>query len=308
MLYLSQQEHPLLINISKGNEALTLRVYIWNISHGGKNRPLDEYRIQVTGVSSIDQQPGETTLILGYWYDADVFAGFDYTRHNGAISYSPSFQIKEEYLLQAQSSGLALAPKGGQEIAVAFKPSFLGDYAFQVKELHQVGEHPEEVSLLNTVSDTDTTPPPTLTASLVSLERRQVVQTIIRKVRSASFQDRVLTAYGYRCAMCGLQLKLVEAAHILPVAAENSTDETSNGVALCALHHKAYDNKLLRFDEQYAVELNSQRVAALHAQNLGDGHDWWLEQQTFSRLRIPPSPNDRPLASYITEANKVRKW
>ena len=50
------------------------------------------------------------------------------------------------------------------------------------------------------------------------------------------------TAYGGRCAMCGLNFGLVVAAHIHPVAAPGSVDEVRNGLCLCPNHHQAFDN------------------------------------------------------------------
>ncbi|MDQ2696688.1 MAG: HNH endonuclease [Pseudomonadota bacterium] len=57
-------------------------------------------------------------------------------------------------------------------------------------------------------------------------------------------------------------------AHIIPVAADSSTDETTNGIALCALHHKAYDQNLLGFDEDYRIEISGSAVAELKELNL----------------------------------------
>ena len=60
-------------------------------------------------------------------------------------------------------------------------------------------------------------------------------------VRHAHFAERVLRAYNGRCAMCGLGVGLVEAAHIYPVSAPESRDEPWNGLALCPNHHAAFD-------------------------------------------------------------------
>lgn len=64
--------------------------------------------------------------------------------------------------------------------------------------------------------------------------------------RDPSFRAEVLRAYSYRCAVCGFDLKLdlvplgLEAAHIQWHAA-GGPDQVSNGLALCALHHKMLD-------------------------------------------------------------------
>jgi len=64
-------------------------------------------------------------------------------------------------------------------------------------------------------------------------------------VRDARFSRRVLSAYDWRCAMCGLGLRLVQGAHIYPASAPSSPDEPWNGLALCANHHLAFDRYLV---------------------------------------------------------------
>ena len=53
---------------------------------------------------------------------------------------------------------------------------------------------------------------------------------------------------------------LLDAAHIVPVEHPDGSDETSNGVALCALHHRAYDRGLVTFDEKYRISLSKVQV------------------------------------------------
>jgi putative restriction endonuclease len=69
--------------------------------------------------------------------------------------------------------------------------------------------------------------------------------TVERK-RDPTFRKRVLTAYEYRCAVCGFDVRLgsvtvaLDAAHIRWVQAAGP-DVESNGLALCVLHHKLFD-------------------------------------------------------------------
>lgn len=70
--------------------------------------------------------------------------------------------------------------------------------------------------------------------------------------RDPEFRTQVLKAYQYRCAICGFDLKIgmtggpigLEAAHIKWKQARGA-DEVSNGLALCALHHKMLDKGAL---------------------------------------------------------------
>lgn len=64
--------------------------------------------------------------------------------------------------------------------------------------------------------------------------------------RDPTFRERVLRAYEYRCCICGFDLRIgnvsagLEAAHIQWFTA-NGPDVESNGMAMCALHHKIFD-------------------------------------------------------------------
>src|SRR5262249_61325836 len=65
------------------------------------------------------------------------------------------------------------------------------------------------------------------------------------KKRDPQFRQRVLTAYEYRCAVCGFDVRLgsvsiaLDAAHIRWFQA-GGPDGESNGLALCELHHKTF--------------------------------------------------------------------
>jgi putative restriction endonuclease len=67
-----------------------------------------------------------------------------------------------------------------------------------------------------------------------------------KRGRDPQFRQRVLTAYEYRCAVCGFDVRLgsvpiaLDAAHIRWHQA-GGPDEEGNGLALCVLHHKTFD-------------------------------------------------------------------
>src|ERR1700733_7971807 len=85
ILYLSEPGvHPARYRIYLGERGFAVRIYIWNISHGGGPRNPEEYRIQITGLGADRFTPeiGGKTLILGWWPNDEIFAGFDYRRHN----------------------------------------------------------------------------------------------------------------------------------------------------------------------------------------------------------------------------------
>jgi putative restriction endonuclease len=308
ILYLSDPTiHPFRLQLYKADENLRIRVYIWNLTHGGgAKRPRNEYRIQITGLSTNYFEPelGGKTLILGWWDEAEVFAGFDYNKHSDILGSSPSIQIREQYLRNAHVNGFSICNKGNQEIAIAFKPNFLVEYIRNLESLHGFGESESDLNLLETVAEQPETVNDTAIEA-VSPNRRIVITSVRKKLRDVSFQERVLTAYGYRCAICGIQLDLVQAAHIVPVSHDAGTDLTSNGIALCALHHYAYDRGLVYVDENYSVEINQNKVEQLRAIHRDSGLEEFIGSMR-DLIILPPAISDRPHIEYLRLANSLR--
>ncbi len=131
-------QQPVRLEIFKNDISQLLRVYIWNLSHGGKGRAENEFRIQVK-VNRFEEESNSKALILGYWDDKDVFAGFDIRKHIGQPAWSASMQIKKEILEQAINAKVAAHKKDNGEIVVAFRPDFFIDYVNDSSEIHSTG-------------------------------------------------------------------------------------------------------------------------------------------------------------------------
>jgi putative restriction endonuclease len=302
-----QDTHPFRLRIYRDHESVLVRIYIWNITHGGgKARPAHEYRIQITGVTQFEPEPGGKTLILGWWNDARLFTGFDYEKHSHKLGASPSFQVRKECLDQAYLSGFAPCLKDNGEIAVAFKQEFLVEYILCISQLHQFGESQRDFDALQAAS---AAPDAVNDAMLDVLEpaRRIIVTSVAQRLRASSFRARVLAAYSHQCAFCGLQLDLVQAAHVLPVNIDESTDHTSNGIAACFLHHAAYDRGLIAFNTTYDIVANEEKMRHL----VQIGRDRGMEQFRKAlrpKIILPPSVSDRPNINLIAKANAIRGW
>ncbi len=264
-----------------------------------------EYRVQVTGVSSIEQHPEYKTFILGYWVAQDVFAAWDVNFHAGPSSYSPSLQIREQYLLAAVENGFAVCPKEQGELAVAFSPSFLITYCRNLEGLHAAGTLAQEINALTHIAEQGAIDEVDL--SPLPAPRQRVVRAIAQNYREASFRRRVLSAYSHACAVCGMQLKLVDAAHIIPVYDPQSTDETSNGLCLCALHHRAIDRVLIAVAPDYRILVNEAKVERLKQETLGGGIDL-LRGNLAKVIQTPAEKSQRPNRDYLQAALQIRGW
>lgn len=300
----SVDKHPFHLQIYKENMSYKTAIYIWHLTHGGgPARPKNEYRIQITGADHFEIFPNEETLVLGWWKEADVFAGFDVRKHLGKLGSSPSIQIREECLRAAYANGFSPCDKGNKEVAIAFRPDFFVEYLRNLEPLHDFGQAPDALRLLEKVVLN-----PEINDAAIQIPdagRRETIVMVNRKLRDVSFRRRILTAYSFKCAVCGIQLRLVEAAHIIPVTHENSSDETCNGLALCSLHHKAFDQALIAVLEDYSVILNEDRAIELKNRNLDSGLAKFA-QELRPLIILPPAISDRPHVEYIRLGNSIR--
>lgn len=79
-----------------------------------------------------------------------------------------------------------------------------------------------------------------------------------RRARDSAFSRLVKEAYDNSCAICGSSRETpngnpeVEAAHIYPKE-KNGKDDVRNGIALCQLHHWAFDSGWLSLTDDYEI-------------------------------------------------------
>ncbi len=104
------------------------------------------------------------------------------------------------------------------------------------------------------------------------------VVTARRRRRDPRFRDDVLRAYGYRCAVCGFEVRVgsalvgVDAAHVMWHQA-GGPDEVPNGLALCALHHRLLDRGAFTLASAGTHEAVVEVAETAHG---GEGFERWL--------------------------------
>jgi len=76
------------------------------------------------------------------------------------------------------------------------------------------------------------------------------------RLHQRSFREKVLEAYQSQCAFCQLRHReLLDAAHIIPDHRPESKPTVDNGLALCKLHHAAYDSFILGVTPEYIIQV-----------------------------------------------------
>ena len=297
--------HPREFAVQHLDETFSLWIYIWTLTHGGRPSLPDEYRIQMTSVSSpLRLNPNGYTALLGYFPDEDMFAGFDIQGHRSFTTGSPSVQIDISAIHAALQDGLAFHEKENREIAVAFRPDQFLNYILNANILHELGTDAPALDLVVRAAKSEEIVPQDIQS--LPVERQRIVTNVSRYARDGSFRQRVLSAYEHRCAVTRAQLKLVDAAHILPVSVEGSSDHVSNGIALSPTMHRAYDHGLIFLDENYYIRLNDRKATELRNQGLDAG----LPQLTAilgREIHLPANRNQWPNQEFIIRANRYRR-
>ena len=290
--------------ITGQNTPSALTVYAWTLTFGGRPSLANEYRIQMTSVHSpLRAGSGGPTVLIGYEPDLNLFAGFDLHRHHTFTTGSPSVQIDREVLRTAETEGLSFHRKTNDEIAIGIRPDMFMAYAMNAAVLHRFGGEANVLRLLNRAVHEE--PVEEEEIEDLSQERQRIVTEISRWSRAAGFKHRVLFAYGNRCAVTRVQLRLVDAAHILPVGAPGSVDQVRNGLALSPTYHRAFDAGLIYLDEDYRMRVNEGQLHILDGMELAGGAETF--RAPLGTIFLPPDPNQRPSRDFIRRANLLRQ-
>lgn len=87
------------------------------------------------------------------------------------------------------------------------------------------------------------------------LRRQYSLAEVKRRLHQPRFRHRVLAAYAHQCALCRLRHRpLLDAAHIREDR-DGGEPIVPNGVSMCAIHHRAFDNSVLGIRPDYVIQI-----------------------------------------------------
>ncbi|MFZ9694160.1 MAG: HNH endonuclease [Candidatus Nanopelagicales bacterium] len=123
------------------------------------------------------------------------------------------------------------------------------------------------------------------------IERKYAERMMKQRLHQPAFRARVINAYGIRCAICRLAHgSLLDAAHITPDSAENSSTSVSNGLCLCKIHHSAYDANIVGISPEYIVQIREDILNEVDGPMLQHG----LKEMHGRELWVPNSQEKQP--------------
>lgn len=122
--------------------------------------------------------------------------------------------------------------------------------------------------------------------------RRYIIRESKQRLHQPVFRSTVLEAYARRCAVCALgHTSLLDAAHIVPDSEQGGVASVRNGLAMCKIHHAAFDARLLGVRPDLVVEISG----GLLKENDGPMLKHGLQGRHGERLmNVPSRRADRP--------------
>ena len=293
-------------------------LHVSSIHFAKRNNP-DEYRIQVDRTEFDElrrhQDAGARVRFIGVFDSGEAFVGWD-------PRYGFSLTAQQRVSLYCRHSQLSAVTRelsavyrfrsqnlGGQTSAIALSAEALGFYLENAEHFHAL--HDDEVisKLMATHGNTMIADEGIGQSGDIDVEdsktRETFTYTRASYRRDPKFRENVLEAYGRTCCICDRQLGLVEAAHIIPHAEDDSSDHISNGLAMCIEHHRLYDRALLLPGPGRQLIFNEERAEYLKAMSQQKGLKE-IEKRNRTTYNIPENPDQQPRDEYLERGLVVR--
>ena len=127
--------------------------------------------------------------------------------------------------------------------------------------------------------------------NLSAPEKVYAARTTRQRLHQPVFREQVLHAYASTCAVCRLRhSELLDAAHIIGDAELGGDPIVPNGMALCKIHHAAFDHNLLGITPDLEVRINSKLLDEADGPMLKHG----LQEMHGSTIGIPRNAAAHP--------------
>jgi putative restriction endonuclease len=129
------------------------------------------------------------------------------------------------------------------------------------------------------------------------LSRAYAARVVYERLHQPLFRVRVLNAYANRCALCGLRHpELLDAAHIRADAL-GGAPVVPNGIAMCRIHHAAFDALLIGVRPDYVLHVRRELMEEKDGPTLTHA----LQGLQGQRMTLPESRRARPDVQLLEE-------
>jgi putative restriction endonuclease len=131
---------------------------------------------------------------------------------------------------------------------------------------------------------------------LQDARREYVTRVTLHRLHQQQFRTRVLRAYRSCCAICRLKhTELLDAAHIVPDSDPRGEAIVPNGLALCKIHHAAFDRNILGINPELRVEIRQDILEEVDGPMLKHG----LQEMNQRQILLPRNELEKPRRDLI---------
>lgn len=163
-----------------------------------------------------------------------------------------------------------------------------------------VEDQPHALTFIVAIDDQVATPAAWQVSDPAALSaRRQYITAVVRqRLHQRGFRQRVLRAYQQCCAICRLRHdELLEASHILPDGHPLGEPVVPNGLALCKLHHAAFDTYIIGVTPDLEVTVRLDVLEEIDGPMLLHG----LQGFQGRRIHVPRVDHLKPNRDFLAE-------
>lgn len=129
--------------------------------------------------------------------------------------------------------------------------------------------------------------------------REYVTRLTKQRLHQRVFRSQVLVAYDTHCALCNLgHMDLLDAAHIIADGEPHGQPVTPNGLAMCKIHHAAFDAQILGIRPDLTIHVRTDVLEEIDGPMLRHGLQ---EMHNRSLIRVPSSRASRPDPTRLEE-------
>ena len=142
---------------------------------------------------------------------------------------------------------------------------------------------------------------PALADDSLAAVRRYITAIVKRRIHQAAFRERVIDAYRNQCALCRLKhQELLDAAHIIPDSDPDGEPVVQNGIALCKIHHAAFDYFFLSIRPDYRIEIRRDVMVERDGPMLKHG----LQGLDGQEIELPSQTRLRPSVRMLEQRHQ----
>jgi putative restriction endonuclease len=152
-----------------------------------------------------------------------------------------------------------------------------------------VGDEPQELQFVLALDEGQRLIQP---GQQLSLDTKRYIERMNKvRLHQPMFRARVLNAYQSRCAICQLRhTQLLDAAHIIADGKPHGDPVVPNGLAMCKIHHAAFDSNILGVRPDLTVHIRQDILDEIDGPMLRHG----LQGMHDQPVTPPPRRDARP--------------